>query len=300
MRAASTVRAAPTAQAPKTFDLAQSGLRLKPLSPGIGVEISGVDLSVPLSDQHKEAIYQVLLDYKVVFFRDQDITTAQHVAFTRCFGDLEVHPFAPKKEGFDEVLLIEHNRESRGRENIWHSDVTWRQEPSLGSILRAVEVPEIGGDTLFSDMNAAYDGLDDAMKARLEGLVAMHDFAPFRERLKKRGASAEEIAEFNKKFPKAYHPVVRTHPDTGRKGIYVNRAFTQTIEGMEAAEADALLRELYRQAAVPEYQCRFRWTKNAIAFWDNRAAQHYAVSDYWPNRRIMERVTIKGDKPFNR
>ncbi len=282
----------------QALHLAPSGLQLKPLSPSIGAEISGVDLSEKLTAELQQAIYQALLDHKVIFFRDQDITTAQHVAFARCFGELEIHPFAPKKKGFDEVLRIKHDRESRGRENIWHSDVTWRAEPSLGSILRAIEVPEIGGDTLWSDMAAAYDGLDDAMKERLDGLVAMHDFAPFRQRLEAKGASREEIEEFNRKYPKAYHPVVRTHPDTRRKGLYVNRAFTQTIEGMDKDEADILLNELYRQAAVPEYQCRFRWTKNAIAFWDNRSSQHYAVSDYWPNLRIMERVTVKGDKPF--
>ena len=233
----------------------------------------------------------------MLFFRDQDITTEQHLAFARNFGDLEVHPFAPHKPDYPEVLAITHNEKNKGKENTWHSDVTWRLEPSLGSILRAIELPPVGGDTLFADMYAAYDGLKDEVKARIDNAVAVHDFTHFRAGMRKRGMSEEQIEEMNRKYPTAEHPVVRTHPETGRRCIYVNAAFTLHIVGMEKADSDALLAHLYAQAAIPEYQCRFRWTPNAIAFWDNRASQHYAASDYFPAVRRMERVTVIGDRP---
>jgi taurine dioxygenase len=268
------------------------------LSPTVGAELAGVDLREELADEVVSELRTLLVRYKVLFFRDQDITTEQHLAFARRFGSLEVHPFAPQKSGYPEVLAITHDFDSPGRENAWHSDVTWRLEPSLGSVLRNTSCPEIGGDTLFADMEAAYDGLSDAVKERVNGLVAMHDFEAFRRGMRRKGASEETIAEFNAKFPDAYHPVIRTHPESGRRSIYVNIAFTKHIVGMDAAESRELLDLLFRTAHTPEYQCRFRWQKNSIAFWDNRASQHYAVSDYWPNVRAAERVTIIGDKPF--
>jgi len=272
-------------------------LSLKPLTPSIGAEIEGVDLGVPLDEATREALRAALLEWKVIFFRDQDITTEQHLDFARNFGPLEVHPFAPHKPGYPEVLAITHDRDNRGKENTWHSDVTWRIEPSLGSVLRAIEVPQVGGDTLFADMYAAYEGLSDAVKQKIEGRVAIHDFVHFRAGMRKRGVSEEKIEEFNKTYPKPVHPVVRTHPETGRKGLYVNAAFTTHIDGLDEQESKSLLAHLYAQASIPEYQCRFRWRKNSIAFWDNRASQHYAVSDYWPAVRRMERVTIVGDRP---
>jgi taurine dioxygenase len=273
-------------------------IALRPLTPTIGAEVSGIDLRSPLDTATLASVRQALLDWKVLFFRDQDITTEQHLAFARQFGDLEVHPFAPHKPGFPEVLAITHDRDRRGRENTWHSDVTWRIEPSLGSILRAVEVPAVGGDTLFADMYAAYEGLSDAVKEQIEGRKALHDFAHFRIGLRKAGKSEAEIEAFNRQYPAVEHPIVRTHPETGRKGLYVNAAFTQHIVGMEPEESASLLKHLYAQAAIPEYQCRFRWRENSIAFWDNRASQHYAVSDYWPAVRRMERVTVVGDRPY--
>jgi taurine dioxygenase len=272
-------------------------LTILPLTPTIGAEIEGVDLTRPLSEATVSALRRALLDWKVLFFRDQEIDTGQHLAFARRFGELEVHPFAPQKPGYPEVLAITHDEKSRGRENTWHSDVTWRLEPSLGSILRALEVPPVGGDTLFADMYAAYEGLTDEVKARIEGALAVHDFENFRRGMRKRGVSEAEIEAFDKLYPTVEHPVVRTHPETGRKALYVNAAFTRYIVGMEKGESDALLAHLYAQAAIPEYQCRFRWEKNSIAFWDNRASQHYAASDYFPAVRRMERVTVIGDRP---
>ncbi len=282
---------------PDEFESRPLPFEVNRLSPTIGGELLGVDLREDLTSEIKELIYEALLVYKVIFFRDQDLTTDQHIHFSKNFGDLEVHPFAPFKEGYPEVLKITHNEKSPGRENLWHSDVTWRKEPSLGSVLRMLEKPENGGDTLFSDMYAAYDDLSDEVKQRLEGAVAVHDFVGFRKRLIKEGKSPKEIEAFNKKFPMPEHPVFRTHPDTGKKVIYVNRAFTQYIKGWEENESKDMLDFLYSRASTPEYQCRFAWENNSIAFWDNRACQHYANSDYWPQIRRVERVTIVGDRP---
>jgi taurine dioxygenase len=282
---------------PDEFESRTLPFEVNRLSPTIGGELLGVDLRKDLTSEIKELIYEALLVYKVIFFRDQDLTTDQHIHFSKNFGDLEVHPFAPFKEGYPEVLKITHNEKSPGRENLWHSDVTWRKEPSLGSVLRMLEKPENGGDTLFSDMYAAYDDLSDEVKQRLEGAVAVHDFVGFRKRLIKEGKSPKEIEAFNKKFPMPEHPVFRTHPDTGKKVIYVNRAFTQYIKGWEENESKDMLDFFYSRASTPEYQCRFAWENNSIAFWDNRACQHYANSDYWPQIRRVERVTIVGDRP---
>jgi taurine dioxygenase len=265
----------------------------RPLSPSIGSEIHGIDLREEQDDDTIAWIRDVLLRRKVVFFRDQDITTEQHIAFARRFGPLEIHPATPKGQEHPEVLRIAHGPDSRGRENNWHSDVTWRTEPSLGSVLRAIEVPEYGGDTLFANMEAAYESLSPAMQAWLCTLTATHDIA--RVFAKRLGRSPEELHE---QYPPQHHPVVRTHPETGRRSLYVNTGFTECIDGLSPKESDWLLAHLYAQAAVPEHQCRFSWRANSIAFWDNRACQHYAASDYFPQVRVMERVTVAGDRPF--
>lgn len=265
----------------------------EPMSPTIGAEITGLSLADELDDETLDEVRRALLEYKVIFFRRQDITPAQHVAFARRFGELETHPFLPHRDGHPEVMVLKKNDRVGGYENVWHSDVTWRLAPSLGSVLLAREVPAVGGDTLFCDMYAAYDGLDDELRESLDGLRAVHDFTrTFGHML-----SAEELEKKKEEYPPAEHPVVRTHPETGRKGLYVNAGFTSHIVGMEGEESRRLLNTLYRQATVPEYQCRFRWRQYSVAFWDNRAAQHYAASDYYPSRRLMERVTICGDVP---
>lgn len=264
----------------------------RPMSPAIGAELIGADLR-NADDTLIAEVRRALLTYKVVFFRDQDITRAQHLEFARGFGELEIHPATPKDQPDPEILRIAHGPNSRGQENNWHSDVTWRPEPSLGSILRAIELPEIGGDTLFSNMVMAYETLDDALKEKLCRLTAVHDIARvFAKRLNKDTSSLHE------KYPPVEHPVIRTHPETGERLIYVNIAFTDYIKGMDRKESDELLTFLYRQAWLPEYQCRFRWAPGSLAFWDNRACQHYAASDYFPEIRIMERATIAGDRPY--
>jgi len=268
-------------------------IELKPLAPTIGAEIRGVDLSQPVDEATFAEIERAFLEWKVIFFRDQDISSEQHTAFARRFGELEVHPFLPHLDGQPEVIEFSKDDDAVGVENMWHSDVTWREIPSLGSMLRSREVPDIGGDTLWADMEAAYLGLPEDLAKRIDGRVAVNDFThSFGLAM-----PPEQLAEQKKKFPPAEHPVVRSHPVTGRKCLYVNGIFTSHIVGLPEDESDALLRALFAEARTPEYQCRFHWDKNSIAFWDNRCTQHYAANDYWPKRRVMERVTIIGDRP---
>lgn len=266
--------------------------RLVPLTPTIGAEVHGVDLAAPLDDALFAELDRALLEWKVLFFRDQAIDGERHRAFARQWGELEMHPFLPQGE-VPEVVRFEKDGSQGGYENVWHSDVSWREVPSLGSVLRCIETPECGGDTLWADMGSAYDALPAAVQERIEGLAAVHDFANTFGLL----MSDEQRAEMRKQYPPAEHPVVRRHPGTGRKTLYVNAAFTSHVVGLPEHESEELLQLLFRQAQIPELQCRFRWSKDAIAFWDNRATQHYAASDYFPQRRVMERATIIGDRP---
>jgi taurine dioxygenase len=270
-------------------------LDIRPLTPAIGAEILGIDLAAPdIADRIPE-LRAALLEFGVIFFRDQRIGATQHIAFARHFGELEIHPATPRDQPDPEILRIAHGPDSRGRENNWHSDVTWRECPSLGSILRAIEVPEVGGDTLFANMHLAYERLSPEMKRFCTGLTAVHDIA--RVFAKRLGKSVEELHE---KYPPMRHPVIRTHPESGKQAIYVNTGFTSHIEGLSDKESRWLLDHLYATAADPEIQCRFRWQPGSIAFWDNRLCQHLAASDYFPAKRVMERVTVAGDRPFYR
>ena len=274
-------------------DASYDHLTVTPLTPVIGAEVDGIDLREPLDPAVFDELHRALLEWKVLFFRQQHLSSEQHRSFARLWGELEVHPFLPAGAA-PEVVRFEKGADQKGYENIWHSDVSWREIPSLGSVLRCLECPAVGGDTLWADMAVAYDGLPDDVKARIDGLDAVHDFSNSFGL----GLSPDDLAAMQTKFPPAVHPVVRAHPETGRKTLYVNGIFTSHIVGLERADSDALLAELCIQAQVPEYQCRFRWQPGSLAIWDNRATQHYAVSDYWPARRVMERATIIGDRPF--
>ncbi|HEU5301205.1 MAG TPA: TauD/TfdA family dioxygenase [Acidimicrobiia bacterium] len=264
-----------------------------PVGATLGAELSGIDLTQDLPDEVIAEIRQALLDFKVVFFRDQPIDQARHLAFARRFGDLEVHPFIPPNPDHPELVRFEKSADVGGYENAWHHDVTWRETPSMGAVLHAIEVPRTGGDTLFCDMYAAYEGLEPETKAQIDGLVAVHDY------IQAFGHQVDEAAtaEMRAKFPPVQHPVVRTHPETGRRLLYVNRLFVHHIQGLEPDESTALIDLLAKQSDTIEYQCRFRWEPDSVAFWDNRAVQHYAASDYWPDVRIMERASIIGDRP---
>ena len=259
----------------------------------LGAEISGVRLSGDLPDEVIAEIRRAWLDYKVVYVRDQDISSAEHVEFARRFGELEVHPFLLGSEEHPELVRFEKGVEASGFENGWHHDVTWRDTPSMGAILRSIQVPATGGDTAFSDMAAAYDGLDDEMKERLDGLQAAHDytlaFGSFVDDSKK--------AEMREQYPVVHHPIVRTHPETGRKLLFVNAYLTSHVVDMDEKEGNQLLRYLISRASIMEYQYRVSWEQNQVTLWDNRIVQHYALSDYYPDVRIMERASIVGDRP---
>lgn len=259
----------------------------------LGAEITGVDLSTRLPAPVISELRQALHEYKVLFFREQPLTPQQHVAFARCFGELEIHPFIPSNTDQPELVRFEKTAQVAGFENAWHHDVTWREHPSLGAILHAIEVPPVGGDTLFSDMYAAYEALDDDTKERIESLDAVHDFTrAFGHML-----ADEERARMRATHPPVRHPLVCTHAATGRKHLYVNRVFADGIDGMDTDEARELIDRLCRTADSPEHQVRLRWEPDTVAFWDNRAVQHYAASDYWPHTRTMERASIVGPRP---
>ncbi len=274
-------------------DLTWEHFTVRRVAATCGAELHDIDITGELSDAQIDEIRAALHAYKVIFFRDQPLTPEQHVAFARRFGDLELHPFIPGNDQQPELVRFEKGADTGGYENGWHHDVTWRAEPSLGAILHAVRVPATGGDTLFCDMHAAYEGLDDETKNRIEGLDAVHDYMlAFANQV-----PADKQAEMRERFPTVTHPVVITHHATGKKLLYVNRFFTSHIAGLEEQESTALLDTLCKHADTVEYQCRFRWENDSVAFWDNRAVQHYAASDYWPDVRIMERASIVGGKP---
>jgi taurine dioxygenase len=268
-------------------------IRVEPLSPMIGAEISGVDLSRPLSNQARKEVHEALLKHLVVFFRDQDIDLDQQKAFGRLFGKLHIHPTAPSPPGHPEVLVIKADEASKAvAGNRWHTDVSCDVEPPMGSILHMRELPPSGGDTMFANMYVAYEALSKPMQALLSGLKAWHE-----SEQTLRGTLGQSLREGVKEFPKALHPVVRTHPETGRKALFVNSGFTTRIEGLAENESRALLDMLFDHVRTPEFQCRFRWREKSVAFWDNRSTQHYALWDYFPHARLGYRVTICGDRP---
>ena len=268
-------------------------LTVDKLTPIIGAELGGVDLSKPLPEGQLDEINRALAENLVIFFRDQHISKEQHLEFGRTFGGLHIHPAAPHEPGMPEMMIIHADRNSpRANGEGWHSDVSCDIEPPMGSMLYIRTCPPHGGDTLFASMYAAYEALSDRMKAYLDGLTALHDSDHVY-----RGTYANYGVADKPEYPHANHPVVRTHPVTGRKALYVNRGFTTCINGIPRDESDGILAYLFAHMENPIFQCRFRWRENSIAFWDNRCAQHRAMWDYWPHTRSGNRVTIAGDKP---
>lgn len=277
--------------------MAYQTIEVKKLSPNIGAEIRGVDLSRDLGNQQFQEIHDALMENLVIFFRDQKLTIDQHKDFGRRFGKLHIHPNAPQElKEHPEILVIradENSKRVAGEE--WHSDVSCDPEPPMGSILYMHTVPpDGGGDTMFANMYRAFDTLSEPIKQMLTGMTAIHDSG------KAHSYRVNATDRADKAFPRAEHPVVRTHPVTGRKGLYVNRGFTTRIVQLKPNESAALLEMLYRHIETPEFMCRFQWQPNSIAFWDNRSAQHHALFDYFPNKRYGHRVTVCGDKPFYR
>jgi taurine dioxygenase len=260
----------------------------------IGAEIGNVDLSQPLDEAAFVAIREAFEAHQVIFFRDQDISIERHKELGQRFGELVAHPNDPGLEGHPEVMIIHADASSkRVAGETWHSDVSCDEEPPMGSILRLFTIPETGGDTLFASMYAAYEALSEPMKDFLQGLTAIHDGAPYYRRVN----ALLGRQDGGRDYPRAEHPLVRTHPVTGRKAIFVNELFTTGLVGLSQAEADAILGFLFRHVQRGDFQCRFRWRKNSMAFWDNRCTQHLAIWDYFPETRSGYRVTIKGDRP---
>ena len=274
-------------------------IAVDPLTPTIGAEISGVDLRDPLDDETFEEVHGALIEHGVVFFRGQAIDHEQHLAFGRRFGALHVHPAAPCVGGNPELMLI-HTDASSTRQNgdDWHSDVSCDEEPPMGSVLHLHTVPKSGGDTLFSNMYAAWEALSEPMKAFLAPLDARHESAHLYDGVRGKGLYGDATVKRRNEWPSAVHPVVRTHPVSGRPALYVNRIFTRRILGVTERESCALLEFLFEHAANPHFQCRFRWRENSVAFWDNRCVQHHAMWDYFPETRTGTRVTVAGDRPY--
>ena len=270
-------------------------IQVKPLNPTIGAEIRGIDLSRDISNQQFDEIHRAFADHLVVFFKEQQpIPPEKQIALGRRFGELHAHPAAPTHPDYPEIFVIHTHKDSKiANGEVWHSDVSCDEAPPLGTMLQLHQLPTTGGDTLFANMYAAYDALSDQMKALLDPLQALHESEHiYRGRYSDRG-----VDDKDKVFPSAIHPVVRTHPVTGKKALYVNSAFTTRIKGLKKDESDAILSFLYKHMTQERFQVRHKWAVNDMAFWDNRCAQHHAMWDYWPEERKGHRVTIKGERP---
>ena len=280
-------------------------MKVDPLTRHIGAELSGVNLGDAARD---DALFQdiraLLLKHKVLFLRDQDITRAEHVAFARKFGELEDHPVAGSHPDHPGLVQIYRSDTRENYENNWHTDASWRPRPPMGAVLRCIECPAVGGDTIWINMEQAYAQLPDEIKRKIEGLRAKHSI----EHSFGAVMAPEARAKLAQDHPMVEHPVVRTHPETGNKILYVG-SFTTHFSNFHTPQnvrfgldknpgAAQLLILLQSQATVPEYQVRFRWKPNSVAIWDNRCTQHYAVHDYYPEPRKMERAAIMGDAPF--
>lgn len=269
------------------------------LGPYIGAQVSDVDLSRPLSDAQFEQLYHGLLRHQVLFLRDQRITPEQQRALAIRFGDLHIHPVYPHAEGVDEIIVLDTHQDNPPDNDNWHTDVTFIQTPPAIAILASKLLPESGGDTLWSSGIAAYEALPEPFKQLLSGLQAEHDFKKSFQEYKYR-KTEEEHQRWQQavaKHPPVQHPVIRTHPVSGRKALFVNEGFTTRLLGVSEKESEALLGYLFAHATKPEFQVRWRWQPNDVAIWDNRVTQHYANADYYPARRVMHRATVLGDVP---
>ncbi len=270
-----------------------------PINGHIGAEIRGLDLGRSLSEAEFRVVHDALVKHEVIVLRGQAITLEQQMAFARRFGELSIHPFSPNREDKPEVIVLDYSADNPpALTDCWHSDETFRAAPPMGTVLRARVVPQVGGDTLFASMTAAYRGLSERMKQYLHGLEALHDFKPFRTLFGDSPEDRRTLRRLEDEYPNPWHPVVRVHPVSGRRILNVNPQFTVRIRGLKEDESRTVLQFLYAQAHVPEYQLRVRWQPDTVVMWDNRSVQHYAPHDYYPQRRTMERVTVQGDAPI--
>ncbi len=291
-----------TTESPGHRNTAYRNFEVAPISGALGAEVQGVDLSQKLADETVEDLRAALLDHLVIFFREQSLTPQQQIDFSRQFGELEEHDFVKGTEEHPEIIRILKEADEKGMNfgGVWHSDVTHQKSPALGSVLYAVEVPPFGGDTLFANQYVAYETLSSGMREMLDGLTAIHTaegpFGPHGRSLTNWRNMDVETSE--KALEQTEHPVVRTHPETGRKGLFINGTFTVRFKNMTRRESMPLLRFLLKHASREAFTCRFRWARGSVAFWDNRSVMHYALNDYTGHRREMLRVTISGDRPY--
>jgi taurine dioxygenase len=271
-------------------------IRVEPLTGALGSEIHGINLAAPMGEAEIGLIRETLADRGVVFFRDQSITPEQHIAFASRFAPINVNRFFAHAKGYPEIAEV--RKEPGQKKNIgggWHTDHSYDQVPAMGSILLARELPPAGGDTLFASMSAAYDALSDGLKTSLNGMHAVHSSRHvFGTSVKREQQEDGRLRNAELAIQDAVHPVVIRHPDSGRHVLYVNPGFTLRFEGWTDEESRPLLDYLYRHAARPEFQCRFRWREGSVAFWDNRLTWHYAANDYQGERRLLHRITLEG------
>jgi taurine dioxygenase len=275
-------------------------IRATPVARALGAIVSGVDLSEELPQAVIDRLSELLIEHQVLFFRDQPITPQAQARFAARFGSLHVHPIYPVMPELPEILLIDTHPGFLPDNDNWHTDVTFSQTPPLAGILAAKRIPSSGGDTLWSSCSAAYEALSEPMRRLLDGLTAQHSVAKSfpAERWQSDPAFKERYERAVAKHPPVKHPVVRTHPVSRRKGLFVNEGFTTHINELSPQESQALLNFLYAHAGRPEFTVRWSWRVDDVAFWDNRVTQHYAIADYLPERRTMHRATVNGDKPF--
>lgn len=276
--------------------------QVTPLTPTIGALIEGVDLSKRLDEEQLAEVHAALLKHQVIFFEDQHMTPVQHRDFAARFGALHTHPLYPGVPEAPELFILDNHKDNPTDNDSWHTDVTFIETPPMASILYAKLLPPSGGDTIWSNSKAAYEALSPAFREFISSLDAVHDFARgFPQRgIVAKGAGEDKHAKAMAEHPPVLHPVVRTHPETGEDGLFVNFGFTERIKGLRRKESDAILNMLFEHIQKPEFLVRWRWKENAVAFWDNRVTQHYAVNDYLPHRRIMNRATVLGDRPYHR
>ena len=270
-------------------------MKIEKITPAIGAEISGISLN-NLSAQECDDIYAALIEHKVIFFRDQDLTPQAHIDFAKSFGEPEPpHPIYPSVAGYDNTVLLKTGPDSKPDANDWHKDMTFKANPPFTSILHAVNVPDVGGDTLWANTNTAYNALPKMWQDYLADKEAIHDIGTFRNDLYAKGG-IEAVNNGLKNTGSAVHKIVGTHPVTGLKYLNINQSFTRHIMGEVQGESDRILQFLYLHMAKPEFQVRLRWRNNTVAMWDNRITHHYAISDYLPKIRHMQRVTVLNDK----
>lgn len=277
----------------------QQSFALQPLSGVLGAQVTGIDLGQPLDPQTLAELRAAFVQHGVLVFPDQDLSEDQQMAFGRQFGELDMHPFVvPNPDNPEMLHVVTEPDDYTNFGGGWHTDVTFLEEPDLGSVLYALETPPVGGDTLFANQQAAYDALSDTMKGMLDGLTAVHSAArQYGAQGQSRHSKAMPTQNEDLSVQQVVHPVVRTHPESGRKGLYVNGAFTERIKGMRTDESQALLGFLLKHAVKERFTCRVTWEPGQLAMWDNRTVQHYALHDYIGHRRHMRRITIKGDRP---